>query len=151
MSDSQKKTAILKSHEDWDDWIQFIRSKCSKHIWGIIDPELRNDSAKEPIPKPIRPKPSNVRARAQYITHFCHGTRPYGQGRHLESGYWLWILAIHHQHEDPPAMHRQHEDPQRPTESSKVYSIIPQLRTYGYIREAVSMYSRFPSSSLALE
>jgi hypothetical protein len=67
----------------------------------------------------------------------CHGTRPYGQGRHLESGYWLWIVAIHH----------QHEDPQRPTESSRVYSIIPQLRTYGYIREAVSMCSRFPSSS----
>jgi hypothetical protein len=49
-------------------------------------------------------------------------------------------------------MHRQHEDPQRPTESSRVYSIIPQLRTYGYIRKAVSMYSRFPSSpSSALE
>jgi hypothetical protein len=31
---------------------------------------LRNDLAKEPIPKPIRPKPSNVRARAQDITHF---------------------------------------------------------------------------------
>jgi hypothetical protein len=70
MSNSQKKTAILKSHEDWDDWIQFIRFKCSKHIWEIIDPELKNDLAEEPIPKPIRPKPSNVRARAQDITHF---------------------------------------------------------------------------------
>jgi hypothetical protein len=86
------------------------------------------------------------------VLRSCHGTRPYGQGRHLESGYWLWVLAIHHQHEDPPAMHHQHEDPQRPTESSRAYSITPQLRTYGYIRETVSMYSRFPFSfSSALE
>jgi hypothetical protein len=70
MSNSQKKTAILKSHENWDDWIQFIRFKCSKHIWEIIDPELRNDLAEKPILKPIRPKPSNIRARAQDITHF---------------------------------------------------------------------------------
>jgi hypothetical protein len=31
---------------------------------------LRDDLAEEPISKPIRPKPSNVRARAQDITHF---------------------------------------------------------------------------------
>jgi hypothetical protein len=70
MFDSQKKIAILKSHEDWDDWIQFIQFKCSKHIWRIIDPELRDDLAEEPILKPIRPKLSNMRARAQDITHF---------------------------------------------------------------------------------
>jgi DNA-binding PucR family transcriptional regulator len=31
---------------------------------------LRDDLVEEPIPKPIRPKPSNVRARAQDIMHF---------------------------------------------------------------------------------
>jgi hypothetical protein len=49
------KLLILISPNDWNDWLGFTRAKYTPHIWIIVNPDVSDNEAEQPMLKPIRP------------------------------------------------------------------------------------------------
>jgi hypothetical protein len=50
------KLPILISPNNWNDWLGFIRAKCTPYIWIIVNPDVSDNEVEQPILKLIRLK-----------------------------------------------------------------------------------------------
>jgi hypothetical protein len=59
---------ILRSRRDWDAWIKTRENETPKAIWTIVNPDLEDDMADKPLPKPVCPTPASVKAKQMLRT-----------------------------------------------------------------------------------
>jgi len=65
---SEKVTVVLKTADDWDEWVEIIKSAAiGLEVWDLINPnkatmDLRRNE------RPQRPRPSDVKEGATGIT-----------------------------------------------------------------------------------
>jgi hypothetical protein len=50
------KLPILISPNDWNDWLGFIRAKCTPYIWTIVNSDVSDNEAEQLMLKFIKPK-----------------------------------------------------------------------------------------------
>jgi hypothetical protein len=49
MSNITAKPMTLFLRKNWNEWKQYIRSKCDAYIWSIVDPLIADNDAVQPI------------------------------------------------------------------------------------------------------
>lgn len=56
---------MLRSPEDWDDWLDVRRAEATSELWAVINPNLSDEQADEFIPKPACPTAGDINPNAQ--------------------------------------------------------------------------------------
>ncbi|KAI1005480.1 hypothetical protein K3495_g2732 [Podosphaera aphanis] len=62
MSSTSRISVILHHNDDWEPWIELIKTSALKYnIWKYVDPNSKDEDIPS-ITEPERPTPSSIRA-----------------------------------------------------------------------------------------